>query len=91
MPCDTLTRSEIEEENRQRAFKELEQQLKNKSAEIQVKGSNVNIKGWTTRGNICDVCAINTLRQSDDFEIRRLISSAVPTSQGITFGHHHEH
>jgi len=70
-------------------MKALEERLKNKSAQIMKIGNTVSIEGWEERGGWCDACAIRKLRQSEDFEIRRMVAVAVPVEQGITFGHGH--
>jgi len=91
MPCDSIPRGEVERRKREQQIKELETALKNKSAQLVKTGNTISIENWDERGEWCDDCAIRRLRQSADFEVRRIIAAAVPQTAGIVFGHGHSH
>jgi hypothetical protein len=101
MPCDYDYRQADErrrenakkrkerEKKREEEYKKLKDELKKKRAKIAKQGNKVSIEGWSSRGDWCDECVIRRMRQSSDFEIRQLVNRAVPTMEGITFGHEH--
>ena len=89
MVCDLRAKEERARRERERQLAELEQQLKNKSAQIVRNGNTVTIEGWSTRGGWCDACAIRKLRNSDDAFIRHQVAAAAPAGQALTYGHGH--
>ena len=89
MVCDTVAREEQERRERQRAITELENKLKDKSAQIVRNGNNVTIEGWTSRGGWCDACAVRKLKMSTDATVRMMVATAAPAGQVLTFGHSH--
>ena len=89
MPCDTRSREQVEQDKRDKQMSDLMAALKAKTAAITKAGGVISITGWANRGGWCDECAIRSLRQSDDFEIRRIVAAAVPHQHGVTFGHAH--
>lgn len=89
MPCDTLARTVQKKLEREQQLKDLEKALKLKSAKIARIGNQVVIEGWADRGGWCDECAIRALRQSADFEVRRMVAAAAPVGQALRFGHAH--
>ena len=89
MACEEMARKNEQKLARDNAIKDLMARLKTREAQIKNDGSRVTIAGWDNRGGWCDECAIRTLRQSEDFQIRQIVAAAVPTASGITFGHGH--
>lgn len=90
MPCTIrVNESVARAKDAELRLKELEKQLKEKSARIVRVGNKVSIKGWDNRGGWCDACAIRQLKLSTDFQVRQVVNSEVKDGEVLTFDNGH--
>ena len=89
MPCDTRVQKKVVKKRREKAYKQLKDDLKEGKAKVVKQGNFVEIEGWIDREDWCDECVIRRMRQSSDFQIRQMVNEAVSDKEGLTFGHQH--